>query len=57
MPAPWGTKAYRIIGVSDPPLVAALAYTWLHETPTKMDFLGSGITFEGVCLAVFFGHK
>ena len=22
-----------------------------------MDFLGSGITFEGVCLAVFFGHK
>ena len=52
MPAPWGTKAYRIIGVSDPPLVAALAYIWLHETPTKMDFLGSG-----VCLAVFFGHK
>jgi drug/metabolite transporter (DMT)-like permease len=34
------------------PLVAALAYIWLHETPTKMDFLGSG-----VCLAVFFGHK
>ena len=57
MPAPWGTKAYRIIGVSEPPLVAALAYIWLHETPTKMDFLGSGITFEGVCLAVFFGHK
>ena len=57
MPAPWGTKAYRIIGVSEPPLVAALAYIWLHETPTKMDFLGSGITFAGVCLAVFFGHK
>jgi len=37
------------------PLVAAMAYLWLGETPSGMDVLGVGVTLCGICLAVLFG--
>ena len=37
------------------PMVAAMAYLWLQETPTSMDLLGAAIMLSGICLAVFFG--
>ena len=39
------------------PVVAAMAYFWLQETSSVMDFLGAGITLFGVCLAIFFGSN
>ncbi len=39
------------------PVVAAMAYLWLQEIPSAMDFLGAGIALSGICLAVFFGDK
>lgn len=39
------------------PLVAAMAYLWLGETPSGMDLLGAAIALTGVCLAVFFGDN
>lgn len=40
------------------PIVGAMAYLWLHEIPTGMDFLGAAVTLSGVILAVLFGgHK
>lgn len=37
------------------PLIAAMAYFWLEETPTSTDFLGAAITLSGIFLAVIFG--
>ena len=39
------------------PLVAAMAYLWLQETPSTMDLLGASIILSGVCLAVFYGSN
>ena len=39
------------------PLVAAMAYFWLNETPDGYDVLGAAITLCGVGIAVFFGSN
>lgn len=39
------------------PLVGAMAYLWLNETPSGYDLLGAAITLSGVGLAVFFGSN
>lgn len=37
------------------PLVAAMAFLWLGETPSVTDLAGAGVALFGVGLAIFFG--
>ncbi len=39
------------------PLVAAMAFMWLGETPSITDLLGAGVALFGVALAIFFGDN
>ncbi|MEM1285787.1 MAG: DMT family transporter [Pseudomonadota bacterium] len=39
------------------PIVAAMAYVWLHETLGVLDLMGAAITLFGICLAILFGNN